>query len=337
MAFVRFCIDRTSNEVILTLIKVLGNLRRNLSFFLRLQEAYESANDSVALCRTLVSADSEIYTVDLARSVGSLVATLIDLGRLSECQAVAQGGSRPSDNIHLRFGSSAQKSFYHLGQHSEAVPVIEESVKLCREVVPIHPTHKLELARVLRNYCISLNRSRRHSEELPVIEESMKLSRELVAVDPSHGPDLARGLRILRASLSSLEQHSDALPVVEDCRSYTPDLAQALWELSESLSKLGRRSEALPAIKESVNLWRKLVVDHLASYTQDLALALRHLSVSLDSLERYSEVLPVIDESVKLWRELVIVHPTTYTPDWLERYGIVLYHSAKSGGILTRS
>ncbi|KAF8315744.1 uncharacterized protein EI90DRAFT_2946132 [Cantharellus anzutake] len=310
-----------------------------ISFFLRSQEAYELANDSVTLCRCLMSVDSETYAVDMARSLGGLDASLTNLGRYSEARRPCEESVklwRELVAIHptsytLDLAGAFRclyVSFYFLAQHSEALPAIEESVKLCREVVAIQPTHKPELARGLRNLCISLSRLRRHSEELPVIEESVELSRELVTVDSAlYAPELARGLRILRASLSRLGRHSDALLAAEECvnlwrqlvadhpMSYTPDLARALWELRVSLSNLGRHSEALQAIEESVNLWRKLVADHPVSYTQDLALALRNLSVSFDNLELYSEALPVIEESVKLWRELAAVHPTTYTPE----------------------
>ncbi|KAF8322888.1 uncharacterized protein EI90DRAFT_3130644 [Cantharellus anzutake] len=206
--------------------------------FLRLQEAYEMENDSVALCRCLVSVGSESYTVDLAWSLGNLGTSLADLGR-----------------------------------HSEALPVIRENVEFWRKLVAVHRTYTMELAgapqntgvllgglaihpasctpdlaQALQNLKISLDKLGWHSEALPVIDESVTLwHKRLVAVNPtSYSPDLARSLGNLDTSLTNLGRHSEVLPVMKESvklwrelvavhpSSYTPDLAQALkWTLDE--------------------------------------------------------------------------------------------------------
>ncbi|KAF8325230.1 uncharacterized protein EI90DRAFT_3073466 [Cantharellus anzutake] len=254
-------VDRNSKKDIHELIQVLDEVRQNLAFFSRFQEAHELAKDSVTLCRCLVSADSESYTPDLAELLNNLMISLDDLGR-----------------------------------HSEALPVMEESVKLWRELlrralVAVDPTYTPNLARSLNSLNISLDDLGRYSEALPVIEESVKLWRELVVVHPtSYTPDLARSLRSLYISLE-------------------------IWDSLHITGKSGTLFRALPVIEESVKLWRELVAVHPTSYTPDLARSLNSLNISLDDLGRYSEALPVIEESVKLWRELVVVHPTSYTPD----------------------
>ncbi|KAF8310609.1 uncharacterized protein EI90DRAFT_2956079 [Cantharellus anzutake] len=287
----KLSVGHFSEEDIHALIQVLDKARANVAFFSRYQEAYELANDSVTLCRCLVSKDSESYTPDLARSLRNLRASLRELGR-----------------------------------HSEALPVIEESVKLWRELVAVDPTsYTPDLARSLLNLGASLTNLGRHSEALPGIEECVKLWHELVAVHPtSYTPDLAQSLRILNNSLDNLGRHSEALPVIEECvklwrklvavhpTSYTLDFARSLRNLNNSLNNLGRHSEALPVIDECVKLWRELVAVHPTSHTPDLARSLRNLNKSLDNLGRHSEALPVIEECVGLWRELVAIHPTSY-------------------------
>ncbi|KAF8332032.1 uncharacterized protein EI90DRAFT_3123113 [Cantharellus anzutake] len=312
-------VDRHSKKDIQKLVRVLDKVRRNLSFFSRFQEAHELAKDSVALSHYLVSADSELYTPDLARSLNNLYVSLDNLGRHSEalpvieecvklwCELVAVHPTSYTPDL-ARSLNNLYASLGNLGRHSEALQVIEESVKLWRELVAVHPMS--------------------YTPDLALNEESVKLWRELVAIHPtSYTPDLARSLNNLYISLGNLGRHSEALPVIEEsvklwCKlvvvhpaSYTPDLALSLHNLDESLCKVGRHSEALPVIEESVKLWRELVAVHPTSYTPDLAQSLDSLTISLDNLGRYSEALLVIKESVKLWRELVAVHPMSYTPD----------------------
>ncbi|KAF8336607.1 uncharacterized protein EI90DRAFT_199830 [Cantharellus anzutake] len=333
-------IDSVSKEVIHKLVKVFLNMRKNLAFFLRLQEAYELASDSVALCHCLVSTDSESYTPDLARALGDLAASLTHLGCHSEALTVIEESVQLCRELvatHLisyipdlaQALRNLSVSLHEVACHSEALTVIEESVQLWRELFATHPTsYTPNLARALRNLEVSLNKVGRHSEALTVIEESVQLWRELVVTHPtSYIPDLARALRHLKVSLNKVGRHSEALMVIEEsvqlCRelvathptSYTPDLARALRNLFVSLDKIGRHSEALTVIEESVQLWRELVATHPTSYTPDLAGALQNLEVSLNKVGHHSEALTVIKESVQLWRELVATHPTSYTPN----------------------
>ncbi|KAF8336615.1 uncharacterized protein EI90DRAFT_3014302 [Cantharellus anzutake] len=333
-------VDRASKEVIHMLVKVFRNVRRNLAFFLRLQEAYELASDSVALCRCLVSTDSESHTPELARALGNLAASLTHLGQHSEALLVNEESAKlwrelvathPTSYTPDLAGAlrNLNGSLNKVRHHSKALTVVEESVQLWRELVATHPTsYTPDLAQALGNLDASLTHLGRHSEALLVNEESVKLWRELVATHPtSYTPDLAGALRNLQVSLDKVGRHSEALTVIEESVqlwhklvathpiSYTPDLARALRNLKASLDNVGRHSEALMVIEESVQLWRELVATHPTSYTPDLARALRDLFVSLNKVGRHSEALTVIKESVQLWRELVATHPTSYTPD----------------------
>ncbi|KAF8307581.1 uncharacterized protein EI90DRAFT_3111340 [Cantharellus anzutake] len=272
-------VDRASKEVI--------HIWRNLAFFLRLQEAYELASDSVALCHCL---HSGIFA-----------------------------------------------SLTNLGQHSEALLVNEESVKLWRELVATHPTsYTPDLARALRNLSIT-RQSWTPFRGTLTIEESVQLWRELVATHPtSYTPDLAGALwNFLYHSTKKCETLARAR--CHPSASYTPDLAVALRNLCVSLDNVGRHSEALTVIEESVKLWRELVATHPAFIHPgfgssapeshgaharchpssiihpDLAEALRNLKVSLDEVGRHSEAHTVIEESVNSGASSLppssIIHP----------------------------
>ncbi|KAF8314811.1 uncharacterized protein EI90DRAFT_3135779 [Cantharellus anzutake] len=340
----KLSVDRNSKKDIHKLIQVLDEVRRNLAFFSRFQEAHELAKDSITLCRCLVSADSESYTPDLAQSLNGLFVSLDDLGHHSEALPVIEESMKlwhklvaVDPTLYTPYLAQSLHNLYvsleNLGRYSEVHLVIEESVKLRRALVAVDRTsYTPNLARSLHNLSVSLHHLGHHSEVLPVTEESVRLWRELVALwyelvaihPTSYTPDLARSLHSLSISLENLGHHSKALLVIEESvklwhelvtihpTSYTPDLAQSLTSLKISLDHLGRYSEALPVIEESVKLWHELVAVHPTSYTPNLAQSLNSLKMALDNLGHYSEALPVIKRSVNLWRELVAAHPTSY-------------------------
>ncbi|KAF8340271.1 uncharacterized protein EI90DRAFT_2043378 [Cantharellus anzutake] len=333
-------VEHRSKDVVCALANELIQLARNLDFFSKFQEAYEAANDSVTLCRDLVSLDPETYTPDLAESLNSLYNALSNLGRHSEALSFIEESAKLYRRLVVIHPESytpdlamslnnLRIALSDLGRHSEALPFIEESAKLYRQLVVVYPeSYTPDLAASLNNLSNALSNLGRDPEALPFVEESVKLRRQLVAVDPgSHTPDLAMSLNNLSTILSSLRRHSEALPFVEESvklrrqlvvihlGSYTPDLAMSLSNLSAILSDLGRYSEALPFIEESVKLRRQLVVVHPESYTPDLARSLNNLFTTLSDLGRHSEALSFIEESVKLYRQLVAVYPGSYTPD----------------------
>ncbi|KAF8313354.1 uncharacterized protein EI90DRAFT_3136697 [Cantharellus anzutake] len=329
-----------SKDAVHALANVLIRLQRNLKFFSRFQEAYEAADDSVILCRDLVSLDPRAYTPDLAKSLNSLYNALYNLGRHSEalpfikeslnlyCQLVVVHPGLYIPDLAKSL-NSLYNALSNLGQHSEALPYIENSVKLRHQLAVINPgLYTLDLARSLSSLCNALSNLGRHSEALPFIEESVELGRQLVAVHPgSYIPDLARSLNNLYITLSSLGRHLEALPFIEERVklyrqlvaihpvSYTPGLAGSLLNLYLALSRLGQCSKALQLIEESVKLYRQLVAVHPGSYTPNLALSLNNLYVALSNLGRHPEALPFIEESVKLYCQLVTIHPGSYTPD----------------------
>ncbi|KAF8344210.1 uncharacterized protein EI90DRAFT_56856 [Cantharellus anzutake] len=281
------------HRAVYALAKVLARLPPNLVFFSRFQEAYETANDSVLLYRCLV-VDSSSYTLGLAHSLNSLYVTLAKLG-----------------------------------QHSEALGFIEESIKLYRQLVTVNPgSYTLDLAISLSNLSNALSDLGRHSEMLAFIEESVKLCRQLVAVNPGlYAPTLASLLHNLSNALSDLGRHSEGLAFIEECiklrrqlvavnpGSYAPNLAGSLQNLCVTLSDLGRHSEALPFIEESIKLCRQLVAVNPRSYTADLAMSLNSLHNAHANLRQHSEALSFIEESVKLYRQLVAINPGSYTPN----------------------
>ncbi|KAF8330012.1 uncharacterized protein EI90DRAFT_1257463 [Cantharellus anzutake] len=335
----KLAVSLKSRSAVCTLASMLVRLARNLYFFARFQGAYEAANDSVVLCRYLLSVDPGSYSPDLAESLGALYLALSKLGRHSEAlpfieesinlyrQLVAVYPGSYTADLAVSL-NNLPGALSKLGRHSEALPFIEESVNLHRQLVAVHPgLYTADLAVSLNNLYLALSNLGRHSEALSFIEESVKLRRQLVAVHPGlYTPDLAMSLNNLYDALSNLERHSESLSFIEESvklrrqlvavhpGSYTPDLSMSLNNLYCALSNLGRHSEALQFIVESVKLRRQLVAAHPGSYTPNLATSLSNLYSALSNLGRHSEALPFIEEGVKIWRQLVESNPGAYTP-----------------------
>ncbi|KAF8330832.1 uncharacterized protein EI90DRAFT_3059439 [Cantharellus anzutake] len=221
----------------------LNNLYLALSNLGRHSEALPFIEESVKLRRQLV-AD---HTPHLAMSLNNLYLALSNLGRHSEAlpfieesvklyrQLVAVNpGSYtpiwPKAIIHPDLAMSLNNLYLalsNLGRHSEALPFIEESVKLYRQLVAA----------------------------LPFIEESVKLYRQLVAVNPgSYTPDLAIHSTIYiwlfptRTALGGAPIHrrrsNSPTASFVNPGVITPKLAKSLKNLRNALSNLGRHSEA---------------------------------------------------------------------------------------------
>ncbi|KAF8337928.1 uncharacterized protein EI90DRAFT_3118383 [Cantharellus anzutake] len=258
----------------------LNNLYSALSKLGQHSKALPIIEEGVKLCRQLVAVHSELFISDLAyRSTIYMTHFLTSGGILRRSHRSGKAFS---------FGASwLLFTQCHTSHHSEALPIIEESVKLCRQLVAVHPELYIpNLAGSLNNLFGVLSNLGRHSEALPPIEAAVKLRRQLVALHPeSYTPDLA----ILQRQLAAVHPGS-----------YTPDLANSLNHLFHALSKVGRHSEALSSIEEGVKLLRQLVAAHPESYTPDLAASLNNLYKALSGLGRHSEGLPFIENSVKL-------------------------------------
>ncbi|KAF8336604.1 uncharacterized protein EI90DRAFT_3119849 [Cantharellus anzutake] len=156
----RLSVDRTSKDVIRMLAEVFSNVSEGLRSFPRLQEAYELANGSGAWVSSGITQQSRAAF----------------RGALSELSNSALG------NLFA--------SLEKLGQRSEALAGIEESVKLWHELVAVHPTQwhsealvmiEENLTRALGFLFVSLHNLGRHSEALAAIEGSVRLWRELVS------------------------------------------------------------------------------------------------------------------------------------------------------------
>ncbi|KAF8328438.1 uncharacterized protein EI90DRAFT_3155807 [Cantharellus anzutake] len=322
--------DPSSVKVIRILAKALGKVWVNLGFPLRIHEAYELANDSVALCRCLASLDFGFHAPILvrslwkrsiapilARSLWKLSISLKNLEMYSEALPVIK------ESVEL------WRELY-----SDALPVIEESVKLWRELVAVRLTPSTSgLAESLLILNESLQNLGRHSEALPAIEECVKIWRELVAVHPtSYTPSLARSLHCLYWTLRSLRRHSETLPVIKETVKLwrklatlhpTPHatryLAYSLNNLSWSFRRLGHRSEAVPFIEESISLYRSILVTHPRLY----ATALRTLSSVLSSVGRYSDALAAGEESLSNYHQLHSEYPGAYEHGLRKAYSCI--------------
>ncbi|WP_328995989.1 tetratricopeptide repeat protein [Kribbella sp. NBC_01245] len=210
------------------------------------------------------------------------------------------------------------------GRRAEALPPVEEAVRLYRELAADNPGFVPALATALNNLGIRFAELGRHAEALPPVEEAVRLRRPLAADNPAFVPDLATALNNLGNCYAELGRHAEALPPVEeavrlgrplaaDNPAFVPDLAKALNNLGNRYAELGRRAEALPPTEEAVRLGRPLAADNPA-FVPDLAKALNNLGNRYAELGRRAEALPPTEETVRLCRPLAADNPA-FVPD----------------------
>ncbi|MGO9899059.1 MAG: tetratricopeptide repeat protein [Solirubrobacteraceae bacterium] len=248
----------------------------------------------VSLYRPLAEAAPDAFLPDLATSLNNQSARLSGLGRLEE-----------------------------------ALPAVEEAVKILQGLAAADPDAFLpRLAMSLNNQSARLSGLGRPEEALAAIEQAVEIWRGLAAAHPdAFLPDLAASLSSQSGCLSGLGRREEALAAVEeavkilqglaaaDPDAFLPELARSLNSQSGCLSGLGRREEALAAVEEAVKIRRELVAASPDAFLPELPGSLNNQSIRLSELGRREEALAVIEEAVKIQRGLAAAHPDAFLPE----------------------
>ncbi|KAF8336276.1 uncharacterized protein EI90DRAFT_155431 [Cantharellus anzutake] len=199
------------------------------------------------MCQALPSAAHPgSYTPDLAAPLSHLYFSLSQVGQYSEALPPIEESVKPCTQSDTRFG--------RITQHSEALSFVKEIVQFRRQLVAIRPElYTPYLATSLSYlYCYiapfpNLDATPMLSEALPFTEESVKLCRQLVVVYLGLcTPHLAASLNHphrARAVFQFIEES------VELCRQVHPELyvsrlTFSLEDLQDALSNLGQREKA---------------------------------------------------------------------------------------------
>ncbi|HEX7134064.1 MAG TPA: tetratricopeptide repeat protein, partial [Iamia sp.] len=202
----------------------------------------------------------------------------------------------------------------------EAVPPLEEAVRLRRQLAAENPAFVPDLATALNNRGIRYGEVGRSVEAVAPLEEAVRLRRQLAAGNPAFVSDLASALNNLGGCYSELGRGEEAVaPAEESVRlrralaaenpAFVPDLASALNNLGIHYGSLAARMlEAVAPAEEAVELYRDLVPGN-PRFVPDLASALSNLGVRYGSAGRLVEAVGPTEEAVALRRVMAAENP----------------------------
>lgn len=188
----------------------------------------------------------------------------------------------PDEYIDLLRECSRQHS--QIGQHKEALDLIQEAVMLCRQF-PSTQENLARLAQHLRTLSGCFGRLERHEEALQVIKESTELHRQL----HEKAPD-----------------------------TYTRELATSLHSLSVQHSFSEQSEAALEAITEAVQLRRLLFEQRPQHFRAVLASSLSQWGIQLDKAKEHGKALEAEMEAVVHRKALATMLPDVYLPDYAQ-------------------
>ena len=231
----------------------------------------------------------------------------------------AEGQHRPTDAERemLAEGWLVLSALYaELGQHNRATPLVENAVRIFRQLAEANPIYLHGLASALNNLGKTLRVLGRREAALERTREAVSIFGSLAQKEPqTYLPDLALSFHNLGVLLGNLGRREEALTkaeeaseiyrrlAVEQPQRYLPYLAGALTGLANALSVLERREDALAAAQQAIAIYESLGDDRAARYLSERASALNFLAVILSDLGRREEALQAIEQAVVVRRQ----------------------------------
>ncbi|GAA2165593.1 tetratricopeptide repeat protein [Humibacillus xanthopallidus] len=248
----------------------------------RIEEAVQSAERAVALCRGGVGFAEDERNAELGSCLNALALLYAQVGRRQEA----------------------------LDPATEVVDIRRTASQMPGAGIGL----SVRYARALSN--LSALQS-----ELGLGDAAVESANEAVGVlrgvgSRAAGPALAAALNNLSVAMASIDRQDDAARAAteavecframggESPGSFESDLASSLNTLAIRLSKAGDWAGALKAAEEAVGLRRHLMAAYPAANAGALATELHTLSRRLRDVGRLQSALEAIDESIVLWRQL---------------------------------
>jgi tetratricopeptide (TPR) repeat protein len=210
------------------------------------------------------------------------------------------------------------------GQHAEALPLLEESVAVFREVVGSgKPGSQEELAMALNNLGSCSYALGRNEEGLRLFEEATSINRQLVNSGTTRlVPRLGALLQNLAQAQRDAGRYEEALATAEEavglCRRPAPgDLGarlaegRALMVLASALIGAERAEDAVGPSREAVTLHRVLAVGGTAFLRAQLSGSLQLCALCLLVASGPEDAWQAAYEALTIERQLRDEHPTT--------------------------
>ncbi len=257
----------------------------------QIEEALESAEQSVALYRELVKGKGHSSLRGLAGALTSLSIRKAAMGRYKsalgtarEAESILQILVRPEEIQTLEDWATGLSNLSNRqnenGLWTEALENGYRAVELRRNCV------RQDRATFLPGLAGSLVNLANHLAEAKQLMESLASARE------------------------AAELYEEIVRFRRD--EYLAEFARALDSLANHLADVGLSQEALAKTIEAVGLWREAVKLDRDAFLHDLAATLHNLSLKQEQVHQYAEAVVTAEESVSLWRDLAGLNRDAY-------------------------
>ena len=218
-------------------------------------------------------------------------------------RVLAELGDKP--DVQATLLGAIGRVYMHLGLYDEAVPLLQQALRICRET---SGTENAEATSFLRDLAACQADLGDYEQAEQLLRRALAITRRMLG--PDH-PENAETLVHLGFALTNQGQHSDAEPMFEEAlavsRCEVPArplrVADAAYALVLHLWNTGRYREAEPLLREALE-------------AQQSVFGNRHPTVasSLSSLATLALRLGRCEEAEKLAREALDIREACYGP-----------------------
>jgi len=231
--------------------------------------------------------------------------------KVMQVQGDALAGTLNDNNAGMAAELNSQAmQYYAQGRYSEAIPLLEEALKIRRKALPEgHP----DIANSLNNLAGLYKSQGRSGEAEPLYDEALKIFRKAL---PEGHPNIASSLNNLAGLYESQGRSAEAEPLYDEalkifCKALPeghPNIAISLNNLAGLYESQGRSAEAEPLYNEALKICRKA----LPEGHPNIAQSLNNLAYLYNSQGRSAEAEPLLEEALEILRKaLGDNHPNT--------------------------
>ncbi|MCP4659462.1 MAG: tetratricopeptide repeat protein [bacterium] len=205
--------------------------------------------------------------------------------------------------IRARLMHTVGRVYKNLGLYDAAVPLVEESLKIRREIFgEVHP----EVSESLNNLATLLYSKGDYEDAEPLFREALEMRRRLLG---DEHPDVAASLNNLAALLCSKGDYEGAEPLFRETLTIKrrllgdedPDVAITLNNLAFLLNSRGDYEAAEPLFREALEIRRR----HLGSEHPDVAQGINNLAGLLHSKGDYEAAEPLFREALEMRQRIL--------------------------------
>ena len=246
----------------------------------------------------------KLWCVSIAIGLMSLSMPQAVLGQESNPVKSEQSISQQTEAERANRLDQEAEELYKQGQYSEATTLIEEALKIRKNLYP-EQDHS-DVATSLNNLAFLYQAQGRYTKAETLYKEALTMRKRLYSQDH---PDVAQSLNNLAFLYQAQGRYPEAESLYQDAlamreRLYPqdhPDVAQSLNNLAVLFRFQGRYSDAEPLYQDALAMRKRLYPEQDHS---DVATSLNNLAFLYNSQGRYSEAEPLLQQALAIFKRL---------------------------------